>query len=473
MTRYPSTMALTVHLELPPTIEAGLLSGQLTRKGSVIQRAQGTDGAGEVIAWLREANAAPSSPSEIGSGLGRAASALQLVGSVASVLNLGTTLVFGIASLRGIKRLEDGKAKVQQTVDAGFFQMAAGFKDLVARHAQLDEKIDQRFDEQVLSKLSSAARDMEVAAPLEPDDTKRIALVANILGRVSEGYENLASNAEQRSNKLAAKLSAALSGRARLDVSPEDVATLLRLRMACSALAQNARVVAEAGHASQAAALLQTEVERLRTSLGRIGKAFFVGKEDAPQFCYDDLLNWYWLEKGITPRRIGAWASRFDPETGSLEGVLEKLQRHAAAAPRLDAQYAFVEDGRRISLSTYLEERVFPESMLKQEVINQILAAVRKESSGGLTRLDENIEWRRSTRELLPRFLDLLDGISEDLDRLEGHAAEYADMNKRGLRVAEYAQRFRVEDVEQDARLLVFLDNDVPVEAPRRVRVRG
>ena len=88
--------------------------------------------------------------------------------------------------------------------------------------------------------------------------------------------------------------------------------------------------------------------------------------------------------------------------------------------------------------------------------------------------MDARITWPDEARTNAPSFFDLLDGAGEDIDRLEGHAAEYDEMSRRKLRVAEYAQKFRIEDVPEGTRLVVFTedDNNGEPESEPKVQMR-
>ena len=143
-------MIVKTHLDLPSSIAARMLSGEMVRRGGVIQWADGTAGAGRVVAWLREAAPQPSAAAELGGSLlSKAGSVLNLVGGVASVLNLGATVAFGVSHgrklnklLTGQAMLQEGQQQLQQSVDAGFARVLAGQAMLQEGQQQLQQSVD-------------------------------------------------------------------------------------------------------------------------------------------------------------------------------------------------------------------------------------------------------------------------------------------------------------------------------------------
>jgi hypothetical protein len=95
------------------------------------------------------------------------------------------------------------------------------------------------------------------------------------------------------------------------------------------------------------------------------------------------------------------------------------------------------------------------------------------------THIDSCIAWTEKQKTNVPTFFNLLDGAWEDLDRLDGHASEYADMSMRGLRIGEYGERLRVDEVPEGVRVVFmtddeeFLEGQVEDEPVRRARVPG
>jgi len=516
-------MKISTHFDVPTQIATGLLKGDMIRRGGVVQWADNMPNAGRVVGWLREATPEPSSPAKLGSLLGKAGSMLSLVGNVASIINVGATVGFGVVTLRklgkmdgkldhlvaaqervegntkellagqervegntkellaGQERLEAGQQQLGAMVDIGFRLMFTGFENLAEGQARIEGQIDQKFHEQVLDKLSSASRDMETLSSLSLADPHRAPRVEHVLARTSEAFEALLRDAKTRSKALVGSFGSQTSGRAKLALGDEDVLAMQRIRMLASAAGQRARVLAEAGQPAEAARFLSQAAKQVRDEmLCPVGEACFRGET-----VYDNLLHHFWPTVGITAGRIGMWASRFDPATGSLEGVIQKLQEMGSKAepfentrPPLDS--LGLTHATTSSQVRYLVSQPMPSS--QKGTLNftpAIVKLIMEASMSGLTQVDARIQWSEEEVKYVPAFFDLLDGAWEDLDRLEGHAAEYAEMSRRGLRIAEYGQRLRVDNVPEGVRLVFMTDDeelldekDEDVSAARqRVRV--
>jgi hypothetical protein len=245
--------------------------------------------------------------------------------------------------------------------------------------------------------------------------------------------------------------------------------------MLASVAAQRARVLAEAGQAGEASRFLGETTKQIRGELLRpIGEACFQGFT-----VYDDLLHHFWPTLGITADRVGVWASRFDPETGSLGGVVARLQKIAATASPLERRFVMnarppVDDSMNVPTSTsgFVALTLARFSFVPEDHRKQIEQVIKEASTSGLTHIDSRIAWTADQQEYVPAFFDLLDGAWEDIDRLEGHAAEYAEMSRRKLRVAEYGQRLRLDNVPEGVRLVVMTDDEELLEDEREAEGR-
>lgn len=103
---------LTQTFDAPRDILEGLLSGRYQLNGGVIQQASGAPTGGNIVTWIRPITASPLTSQVVTTALGaargvaRAAEALGTVGAIASVVNLGATIAFGVATLAKLKRIE-------------------------------------------------------------------------------------------------------------------------------------------------------------------------------------------------------------------------------------------------------------------------------------------------------------------------------------------------------------------------------
>jgi len=413
--------------------------------------------------------------------LGKAGSALQLAGNVASIVNLGATVAFGVATLRKLGKMEEKQ-------DLGFSLMFVEFHKLAEGQARIEGQIDQKFHEQVLDKLSSARRDMETTL----DDQHRGPLLAAVLGRTSEAYESLLRDVSTRTRAVAESFRNKTVGRAKLALTESDLLAMQRFRLLASAAGQRARVLAEAGRPDEAAQFLRTETEHMREVLLRpVGEACFQGER-----LWDELLQHYWPSVGITPARLGIWAERFDPDTGSLAGIIAQLQASAATATPYGMTHlregdwgwgggynGTKADGESLPISQLLGKDGIKlrwgrhDFLLDGTTQSQLVRILSEAATPHRTHIDSNVLWTEEQKKNVPAFFDLLDGAWEDIDRLEGHAVEYWEMARRGLRVAEYGQRLRVDSVPDGVRVVFMTDDDELDEeepqAGRRIRAPG
>lgn len=488
-------MLLQTAFEVPSAIAGGLATGEMVRRGGTVQWAKGTAKAGEVVAWLRETEMQPLSSAQLASGpFAKAGQLLQVVGSVASVLNLGATVGFGVATLRKLGRMDakldnlvSRSDHLQETVDLGFIQMAAGFERLVEGQTRIEERIDEQFHHQVVGAIRSATRDLDLlVTPFPPDDERRGTRLEGILNRVSPAYEILAQDAESRVRSLSRRTAECSAGRLKLDFNEADLTALLRLRMACSAAALKARIIAEAGHPNEAATFLREESERLHGGVMSLGESMF-----RSGLVYDDLLNSHWATRGIDPARVGRWAARFDPEAGGLEGAIRRIQEVAQTVEPLDsprpdllrhpallAGIGIDGQPRATNFSwrtTPTVSQVVRESLqliLDKPTLDKVCQTIREARSPRITRIDGVDDWSHAQTANVPLVFDLLDGAWEDLDRLVGYAAEYGTMVRLRIAPSEYAERFRVDEVPDGATLVIFTgadsdQGDLPVQHAR------
>lgn len=208
--------------------------------------------------------------------------------------------------------------------------MTEGFSAVLDAQERLTDKLDEHFQREVVAALNSSVRDLESARLLDWD-TQRGMRIEAILNRISPVCERLCLEAEDRFRKLREGFEST-NGRGKLNITSTDLVAMLRVRMACSAAALKARVLAEAGQPPEAARFLAAEVARLRGLLVEVGKAIFAKNG----LVYDELLNIFWADRGITPDRIEVWAARFDPEASDLAGVLRRIQQAAKESKPLD-----------------------------------------------------------------------------------------------------------------------------------------
>ena len=384
-------MQFDVHLGVPPTIWAGLQQGQLVRHGGVVLHAPGTSRGGEIAAWLRETSASPALSAHLPQAL---ASVLQLTSPVTSVLTLGATVAFGAAALRKLVSME-------RQFQAGFSDLHRHLADIEGGMSKLQRTVDlgfvtmraglerlEAFAEASLEGRLRAAIDLAMSVfELPPDDHRRRQSLPIADGQALQAKHEIFLLLDRDFEELALRWSRRT---VRLRVAAEDASALVRFRQACVACATHAAIAAEQGDVRRAAATLRSEVAQLRVQLEGLGR-LILGEGDDRRL--GQLLSITARESGIRPGRVAAWARRFDSELKSLDQVVEWLQDHGALASN---------------------------------------------SKPG---------WTAETRKVLPKFADAFDGAWEDLDRLDGRAAEYGQLAMEGGSCQEHRDRLRLDDI--------------------------
>jgi hypothetical protein len=387
--------------DIPESIWAGLIRGELTRKGSVVQRVGGSDGEGEVMMWLRETGATPRSPDSLAGTLGRGGEALSLSGSVASVLSLGATMAFGNVVYRKLALIDARLKEMDQLLDQLQWTVEAGFASLQGAL----EQIGTHQELELLANVRAAARLAWEAQALKPKSSRRVFRLENALLLSTQASEQYVVRTHAEMDvAIRGMLANPAVGGSRLAVPARTLAALKLLRQACVSSSLRALIQAETSSPTAAAVMLSQHHAMLRPLLARLGHAFLRGCElgVAPQSMnYDDLLNKRWRTT-ITAPRLAMWIRRFDPDTQDLAGAIDLIRQYATRAR--------------------------------------------------VTELGSDYEWKADTVNL-PAFADLLDGAHEDLERLEGNAAEYRTAGAQNMTMQQYRDKLVLQE---DSRPLVF-----------------
>ena len=126
--------AITVHLEVPTFIEAGLRSGEMERVGGVIRYSDNK----RIVAWLREG--------------GRTAGGLSKSGILQNVIRAGG--MPGVAALA----ILDGPLPILDIAVAGYalFELISQIEDHKNRFEQIYEQVEEEFRRDRLVELNSA-----------------------------------------------------------------------------------------------------------------------------------------------------------------------------------------------------------------------------------------------------------------------------------------------------------------------------
>jgi hypothetical protein len=394
-------------LEIPESIQLSILNGTMCRTGGVIQWASGSPRAGEVVMWLRECGLDPIPSNQIASAIGPVGRLLQLGGGLPSLLNLGATTVFAVATMHKLGNISSQLKEVHNRLDRLEWAVECGFAAILGKidwishelkDIALNQEVETWADARTAAKLAWEAQE------LEPCSSQRIQRLENAL--------MLATKASERINLLASHdVDAAInllesshgSSTDRLAALKERVIfrSPLRIRQAVVLTSLRAGIQAETGSPSNSAAQLTREYGNLKARTASLGFAVLRGGSSGV-FAYDDLLAAEY--KDILPvSRIARLAELFDPEVGGLPGIIEMIREHENAYP--------IHDDHRYT------------------------------------------DWGR--KQLL-KFLDQLEGSWEDLDRMNGYAAEYNTAASAKMNIYEYRKALQVEELPADRKAIML-----------------
>ncbi|QTA90703.1 hypothetical protein [Desulfonema magnum] len=414
-------MELKTVFDIPDHIYAGILKGKYVRTGGVIQGAAGTPEAGNVVMWLREISPGPLPSDSLMKNNSFLPNALGMAGSVASILNLGATVCFGMKILNKLGSVEqkmdhlDQKTDhLQQTTELGFASVLnqLGAIEQKADHLQWTvelgfasvlnqlDRLAEYHEAEIIAELKTAAELSWTAQFLEPDSQQRIFRIEQALGIIVKTLEKITILAQ---NNLDDNIEYFRSTSGGIGMAGEAViSNLRRLRQAILALSLRASIHAEAGDFKSCSQRLENLHREFKNLFIEFGYAFFRGK--GRRFIYDDLLNKCW--KGvISPQKVDILSKRFDPKTNGICNIIEEFREAKGVIP-----------------------------------------------------IQRDVSWSDSTMKNFPVFCDLLDGIYEDLERLEGHLAEYKNAASQDLSVHEYRKMLEIKEIQGEEKLAFLIE---------------
>jgi hypothetical protein len=426
-------MKLQPVLELSDEIVAGLVKGQIIRRGGVLHTAATVASSGmRIVAWMRETGVSPSAPDSLAFGMGALAGPLGLGGTVPSILTLGATLGFGMASLERLDQVDSKldciDSKLNQVdskldrIDSKLNLIKLRLEEIGAKVNRIHWTIELGFanvlncleqmitaqEIEILANLRAAAKLAWEAQTLEPGCAQRMTRLENALTLATVATEQLLLRSEQEIENAIGWFKSTSYVRQRLAIPDQVISSLRRYRQACIASATRAAIIGETGSPGASVGGLQHDVGRLQRMLNRLGSIFLLGIEPGEgakrKWNYDDLLNATW-QSAVPASRIIRWAKRFDPEACDWSAILESFRSYSGTK---------------------------------------------------LTNIKDAIVWPAEALRNLPPFADLLDGASEDCDRISGYVLEYSTADKSDLSMSEYRDVLALSDIVTD-RSLTFL----------------
>lgn len=283
---------------------------------------------------------------------------------------------------------------LEKKIDKLQWTVEMGFKSVLN---YLKELIKYKEIE-MIAEVKSAAELAWSAQFLEPDSNQRIARIEQALGQISLALEKILLHTEDNMNNTIEKFKTAVyfENWKKVCGSPQTLVSLERFRFACSAVSLKASIYAEANDLENSCNSLKKNIEKLENLLNSLGFAFLVDKKGGINHHF--LLNKS-FKKFLPVKRIETLASRFDKERKTIYDILEYCREYSC------------------------------------DIINK-----------------KNFLSPQSLKNF-SKFLDLLDGAYEDLQRLKGYALEYKYMLDKNLKLQNYRELLKIEDAPENAKL--------------------
>jgi len=420
-------MKAEVLLDIPDKIAGKLATGALERVGGVIRESD----TGKVVMWLRE-----TSPSPIDSRslpINGSNQLLGMAGHAASILNLGATVSFGTATLMKLSKIEgkldimDAKLdelrqraqKLQWTVELGFANTLSALAS-IRQHQEIELAGD----------LNSAATLAWSCQFLEPGSQQRVNRIENALHTASSVKEKLLLHARQEMQAACEEIQKKRKSYHGFAFEDSVIRAIVRLRQAITASSLCASICAEADNLYAASSILAKEHHLFSTLLIDATKASL----NSDQAVYATLLAPAFSEF-MPALRVDSWARKYDGKAHGLFDVLDSSRLNSASTKTSD---------------TFIG--------LSHLFITGTAAASSKNSTNARLLWPIEEQQERETTDLASTltFINLIDGVDEDLDRLLGYQAEYKAGSDRNLGIHEYREALRLDDIKE-ANSLCFL----------------
>ena len=314
-------MQTTISLDVPNEVTAKLVTGEYKRTGGVIQ-----DNNGKIVMWLREGSLSPTSPNNLPSRLPpQMGNILNMAGSAASVLNLGATIAFGVATLSKLGEIDEKLdiiteklEEIEQKIDQLQWSVDIGF----ANTLQALESLKQYQEIGLAGELNSATNLAWSCQFLEPNSTQRIMRIEQAFAKSSSVIETLLIHTENEMNEAINWMKNKRKKSSDFEIDELVINALYRFRQSCLACSINANIQAETGDTYSVGIKLYKDQEKLFQliyQLVNVSIAIDDGKS------YQELFDKNMSE--IMPiNRINLWVERFDNKNKSLHNVLEILR---------------------------------------------------------------------------------------------------------------------------------------------------
>lgn len=500
-------MNTQINFEIPESIAAGLALGKYERVGGVIRDASN----GQVVTWLREIAVSPLNPNSLANTLpSHAGKLLSMTGGVASILNLGATVAFGITTLKKLESIETNLIHTNAKLDNlsyGLNQANAKLDILnqksdiiISKLGELNQRLKnfewsvdigfintfQALDDikqyqeiELAGELNSAASIAWSCQFLEPNSVQRITRIENAFHTISNVKEKLLLHTasdmqkaiEWMQNYRLGNYDDYNSGKINIDdfnpgkndfnIDESVIKTLYRVRQTIAACSLAATISAEAGDLYSAESKLAKEQESLSFLLHKLAQLSLSSNDEV----YITLLKESY--KQIMPaHRLNTWINRFDSKFDGLDEIVDLLREKIMLEGINLSNFYYDKDMKivnKIRFDSALEDgEDFEKLGFSEEEITDIEELMQQEKFDKEEKIELFPFFSRwdAFKEITPNthlFFDLIDGIYEDLQRLKGHQAEYKTMLQLDMNIHEYRNLLRIDDIPENKRLAFIM----------------
>ena len=233
------------------------------RNGGVIQKVAGSGQGGDIVCWLREVASSPVSNGQLMSGL-KTLTAISTVGAVASVLNLGATIAFGVMTLNRLKKIDQKLDKLQWTVELGFAQSLSYLNEILKHH-----------EADILGKAKTAAEMAWTAQFYAPDDSGRIAMLRDAYLIISPCCDKVLALVERNIHETSEVFKEKIRMSERLAISEQALNTIRQFRQACALVHLKYSISAEINPLLSVSPLFAKDTTYLQNQLHSLGQSIF------------------------------------------------------------------------------------------------------------------------------------------------------------------------------------------------------
>ncbi|WP_422452203.1 hypothetical protein [Endozoicomonas sp. ALC066] len=374
--------------------------------------------------WLRETspgkvNKLPHIPGSKPDFIGR-------LGHTASILNLGATMAFGFKTLEKLDQIDEKldiislkldeliqRVKLLQwTVDLGFANILKALE------------VNKKYHEfQISGDLIGAGNIAWSCQFLEPGCAQRLIRIENAYHTVTIAKEKILLHAEEEINNCIEWIE-------KNDVEDHEfifddsvIKSLYRLQQAIVACSLQASISSEVNGLLPAGTNLKSDYSYLNKLFLKVVNSFFnKGANIYRILLSEGCMNF------MSAERLGVYAGQFNLSEGSLSDIIELLRMEG-----------------------------FPDKLPSEENTSN--------SKGFFTSMVEMTqEFKTNERSdktySLTQFFNLIDGITNDLDKLNGHSEEYKAASDLKLSVHEYRDLLCLDDIGAVSNNLAFISID-------------